>query len=80
MTNEEKPVIRSFNELARAYAKGIEDFFFIQVGANDGRNGDPIFSLVTELGWKGILLEPQKLVFENLLRNYAGYDNLFFET
>lgn len=64
----------------RAYAAGIDDFFFIQVGANDGRIGDPIYELVTELGWRGVLVEPQKKVFEqSLLKTYAGYEGLVFE-
>lgn len=80
MICREKPIVRSFNELAKVCSSGIDEFFFIQVGANDGRIGDPIFHLVTELGWKGILVEPQRWVYEEyLVQNYAGYDNLFFE-
>lgn len=80
MVETETLVIRSFNELARAYAPQTDDFFFIQVGANDGRIGDPLFNLVTEFGWRGILAEPQQFVYEKrLIPNYAGHNNLHFE-
>lgn len=70
----------SFDGLARAYTATADDFLFIQVGANDGRIGDPLFSLVTEYGWRGILLEPQRYVYENrLVPNYAGHGGLQFE-
>ena len=40
--------ITGFRELIEAYAPGVSDFFFIQVGANDGRSGDPLFRHVVE--------------------------------
>jgi len=53
--------------------------FFIQVGANDGKWGDKIYKFVRRDNWNGILIEPQKLVFERLLNNYKKRNNLFFE-
>jgi len=34
------------------------NFFFAQVGANDGKSGDPFFHLVNLLKWNGIMFEP----------------------
>ncbi len=73
-------MIDKFDELIRVYAPTVEDFTFVQIGANDGRNGDPLYSFVTEYGWRGILVEPQKAVFEQrLLANYSGNNKLSFE-
>jgi FkbM family methyltransferase len=57
-----------------------ESLRFIQVGANDGRYGDPLRRYVLKYPWKGILVEPQPEVYEALKLNYAGLeDRLFFE-
>jgi FkbM family methyltransferase len=71
-------LIRNFQDLMRAYANSIDDVFFVQVGANDGRLGDPLYHLVKRYHWSGILVEPQRSVFEQLVQNYAGHDNIVF--
>jgi len=47
-----------------------------QVGANDGITHDPIHKFIKRDKWKGVLLEPQKYVFDNFLsriyRNNEG--------
>jgi len=55
------------------------DFFFVQVGANDGVTDDPIRKYVTRYHWRGLLVEPQPRVFQALLANYAGEKQLLFE-
>jgi FkbM family methyltransferase len=55
------------------------DFFFIQVGAHNGLDGDPIRKYVTAYHWKGILVEPQPLVYPQLVANYRGEPQLIFE-
>jgi FkbM family methyltransferase len=52
--------------------------FFVQVGAMDGVAFDPIHSLVRELGWHGILLEPMPDMFAKLKNNYNDCANLTF--
>lgn len=54
-------------------------FFFIQIGANDGKMADPIFQNVIKFNWHGILVEPQKKEFKNLKYNYKNNKNLKFE-
>lgn len=56
-----------------------KDFYFVQVGANDGMTVDPIREYVLRHGWKGVLVEPQKKYFEQLQKNYAGQPGLHFE-
>lgn len=53
---------------------------FIQVGANDGRYGDPLYKYVMMYPWRGILVEPQPDIYANLCANYASVrDRLIFE-
>lgn len=55
------------------------NLFFVQIGANDGNWGDPIYKFIRRDNWSGILIEPQKVIFERLLNNYKKRKNLFFE-
>jgi FkbM family methyltransferase len=50
-----------------------EDVFCFQVGANDGKTNDPVHKYFRDYGWKGLLVEPQKDVFElGLTKTYEG--------
>lgn len=53
-----------------------KDYFFIQIGANDGKRFDPIFDIVNGLKLKGIALEPVKEYFSELERNYQSLPNV----
>ena len=64
--------------MAERRAQG-DDFFFVQVGAHNGMDGDPIRRYVTAYHWKGILVEPQPMVFPELVANYRGEPQLIFE-
>ncbi len=52
---------------------------FVQVGANDGWECDPIRKFVREHHWRGILIEPQPNVFARLVENYRDEPQLVFE-
>ncbi len=56
-----------------------KDFFFVQIGAYDGKEHDPISQFVHHYRWSGILVEPQPEAFERLKRNYAQCPGLIFE-
>jgi len=56
-----------------------ENFFFAQIGANDGQRNDPINTYVRKYGWSGILIEPQPKVFDALVKNYSDQKGLIFE-
>ncbi len=46
--------------------------FCFQVGANDGRSNDPVHRYFRDYAWRGLLIEPQRDVFEQgLARTYA---------
>lgn len=51
---------------------------FLQIGANDGKRFDPIFEFVSVNHNKleGVILEPIKDYYNELLTNYANYKNI----
>ncbi len=53
-------------------------FFFVQIGAMDGRKSDPIHELVEKHDWHGILVEPQRTYFSHLRENYGNRAGLEF--
>ena len=56
------------------------DLTFIQVGANDGKFGDPLRKYILKFPWRGVLIEPQPNVFKRLMENYLEQnDRVFFE-
>lgn len=72
-----KPTKSSIQSVIYEHASTIDDFYFIQIGANDGFTNDPIYKFIRTFNWKGVLIEPQKKVFENgLKKTYSGNDNL----
>lgn len=70
-----------FDDLMNVYASQVdpETFYFIQVGANDGAQDDPLFRSVLRYGLRGLLVEPQPKVFAQLVENYSGVEGLAFE-
>ena len=68
-----------FHKYAKEYSKKHSDFFFVQIGANDGITADPIHKHIVKYGWRGILVEPVKFYFEQLVKNYKGQMGLEFE-
>ena len=54
--------------------------FFIQIGSNDGKTGDPLYPLImAHSNWAGIFIEPVKHIFEKLKENYEATDRFVFE-
>lgn len=49
------------------------NFFFIQIGANDGKTNDPLYPYVTKYRLSGIPIEPQLDVFKLLQETYKNY-------
>jgi FkbM family methyltransferase len=66
-------------DLAISRVAASQDFFFIQVGANDGVTDDPIRKYVTKYHWRGVLVEPQPEPFARLVENYKSEPQLAFE-
>ena len=55
------------------------DLFFLQIGAHDGKDDDPLRQYVTRHHWRGILVEPQPDMFARLTENYRSEPQLAFE-
>jgi FkbM family methyltransferase len=56
-----------------------KDFFFVQVGANDGIRSDLIRSFILKYHLRGICVEPLCDMFEKLKANYSTEPQLIFE-
>jgi FkbM family methyltransferase len=54
-------------------------FFFVQLGANIGGTGDPIYGIVRRHKLPGLLVEPQTAAFEKLKASYKGMDQVILE-
>ena len=61
--------------LAKEYLNN-KDFFFIQIGANDGVRCDDIYRFVTKNKLKGIVVEPLKDLFSELEKNYSEHPQI----
>ena len=54
--------------------------FFVQVGSNDGVQGDPIHDLIiSHKNWSGIFIEPIDFCFQRLRNNYGVDERFVFE-
>ena len=48
------------------------EFVFLQIGAFDGVQCDPLVGYLDKYDWKGVMLEPQPVPFSQLKRKYEG--------
>jgi FkbM family methyltransferase len=55
------------------------DFFFVQIGANDGIRYDPLRPFVIQYHLKGICVEPLSDMYLKLIENYSTEKQLLFE-
>ncbi len=57
-----------------------DDVQIVQIGSNDGMNGDPIFDLIARnQKWKALFVEPVPYLFERLKKNYGPDSRFSFE-
>ncbi len=70
-----EPIARVIFEFARAYP----DATFVQVGANDGVEMDPLRAEVKSRRWRGIMVEPVPYVFSALRENYGQNPRIALE-
>lgn len=55
-----------------------DNFYFVQIGANDGKSGDFLNKYITKYNLQGTLVEPQPDVFSRLKNNYSNQKGLSF--
>jgi FkbM family methyltransferase len=53
--------------------------YFVQIGSNDGTKNDLLHRYILKNEWKGILVEPEKKNFKNLMNTYSLTEGLIFE-
>jgi FkbM family methyltransferase len=65
--------------LRRKADRGDGDFYFVQIGANNGITVDPMRPFILKHHWRGVLVEPHPAAFAQLVANYRGEPQLAFE-
>jgi FkbM family methyltransferase len=65
--------------LLRAFAKAYPEAFFIEIGANDGKQHDHLRELIRRGSWSGIMIEPVPYVFERLRENIGEQEGIALE-
>lgn len=65
-----KPKPGSLEECLDQFAQSNPNLQFIQVGANDGFQNDPLCKFIKAYGWKGLCFEPQPLAYKQLTKLY----------
>jgi FkbM family methyltransferase len=53
-----------------------EQFYFVQIGANDGYSFDPIHHLIKNYDLRGVCIEPIQEYFNELKTTYKNYPNV----
>lgn len=69
----------SFESIFQKYVNNHKEFFFIQIGSNDGKTQDPLHKYIIKYNWKGILIEPVNYLFKRLLKTYHNKKGLTFK-
>jgi len=77
--NQENLLTVTLDLIIAQHLPQTSDFFFVQVGAFDGVECDPIRKYIIKHGWHGVLLEPQKKAFARLKANYLNQPQLVFK-
>lgn len=67
-----KPKPGSLEERLDQFARTHPHLRFIQVGANDGFQNDPLCKFIKAYDWKGLCFEPQPLAFSQLKQLYRN--------
>jgi len=49
---------------------------FVQIGSNDGKNGDPLHRFITTRPWSGLVVEPVPYLFDRLKATYAAKEGI----
>lgn len=55
------------------------EFYFVQIGANDGLSDDPINHYILKYNWSGVLVEPLPDLMDKLRGTYSDMTKLIFE-
>lgn len=69
----------AINRVLFEFARQRPGATFIQIGANDGLQRDPLRPYILDAEWSGVLVEPVPYVFERLRSLYDGHPRVTLE-
>lgn len=67
--------MREFDEIIEKIG-GKKDFFFVQIGANDGELDDVLYKYIKKYDWSGIMAEPIPTFFDKLVKLHNNRGNI----
>lgn len=70
---------RPLEQVVFAFARAVPDAAFVQVGAHDGTQLDPLREAILGSRWHGIMVEPVPYVFERLAARYRSNPRVILE-
>jgi FkbM family methyltransferase len=65
--------IGAINQVLAEFGRAHPNAVFVQIGANDGQQRDPLQRNVARRAWSGVMVEPVPYVFERLEAKYSGH-------
>ncbi|MEN9907177.1 MAG: hypothetical protein RLZZ540_318 [Bacteroidota bacterium] len=66
----------NFHRILNSNFKLEEDFYFVQIGANDGVSFDFLYDFVIARKSSGVVVEPIKEYFNELVNNYSNFEDI----
>jgi FkbM family methyltransferase len=73
------PPERPLERVVFALAQALPDATFVQVGAHDGTQLDPLREAILGSRWRGVMVEPVPYVFDRLALRYGDHPRLSLE-
>jgi FkbM family methyltransferase len=61
------------------YLAKSSDVYFVEIGAMDGIQHDPLYDPIQKYGWRGLLIEPLPDLFAELQDTYRGKEGIHME-
>lgn len=70
---------RPVEQVVFALSRALPDATFVQVGAHDGTQLDPLREAIVGSRWRGVMVEPVPYVFDRLALRYGDHPRLTLE-
>ncbi len=65
--------IGAVNQVMAEFGRARPNAVFVQIGANDGQQRDPLRDNIARRAWSGVMIEPVPYVFERLASHYSEH-------
>ena len=80
MGSSERELMPSLSLVLAHHLQQKQDLTFLQIGAFDGRQNDPLYQFITRYHWRGVLVEPMPDAFAKLQEAYRDEPQVSFKT